>query len=70
MLDGLEQTNLVVLVRGGSSGRAYWDAYWRYRVGKDAAWSQKKRRLGLAWQEPDGAGGWRNAPRPVRGGMA
>ena len=59
MLEGLEQTNLVVLVRGGSKGRAYWDAYWRYRVGTDAAWSQKKRRLGLAWQEPDGVGGWR-----------
>ncbi len=50
---------MVVLVRGGSKGRAYWDAYWRYRVGQDAAWSQKKRRLGLAWQELDGAGGWR-----------
>ena len=59
MLDGLEQTNLVVLVRGGSNSRAYWDAYWRYRVGDDATWVQKKRRLGCAWQEPDGAGGWR-----------
>lgn len=59
MLEGLEQTNLVVLVRGGSKGRAYWDAYWRYRIGRDGSWRQKKRRIGLAWQEPDGAGGWR-----------
>lgn len=59
MLKGLEQTNLVVLVRGGSKDKVYWDAYWRYRVGKDQKWLQKKRRLGLAWQEPDGAGGWR-----------
>ena len=59
MIDGLEQTNLVVLVRGGAKEKAYWDAYWRYRVGKDAPWTQTKRRLGLAWQEPDGDGGWR-----------
>lgn len=59
MADPLEQTNLLVLVRGGSQGRAYWDAYWRYRTGTDGEWTQKKRRLGLAWQEPDGAGGWR-----------
>lgn len=59
MLDGLEQTNLAVLVRAGSKGRVYWDAYWRYRVGSNSDWSQTKRRLGLAWLEPDGAGGWR-----------
>ena len=59
MPDGLEQTNLVVLVRAGSKGRAYWDAYWRYRIGKAGRWVQRKRRLGLAWQEPEGAGGWR-----------
>jgi integrase len=58
VLEGLEQTGLVVLVREGTKGRAYWDAYWRYRVGQDAPWSQKKRRLGLAWQESDGDGGW------------
>lgn len=59
MLDGLEQTNLAVLIRAGSKGRVYWDAYWRYRVGSNSDWSQAKRRLGLAWLEPDGAGGWR-----------
>lgn len=59
MLDGLEQTNLVILLRGGANGKAYWDAYWRYRIAKDNPWRQRKRRLGLAWQEPDGVGGWR-----------
>lgn len=59
MLEGLEQTNLVVRLRSGSKGRAYWDAQWRYRTGDAEAWRLKKRRLGLAWQEPDGVGGWR-----------
>jgi integrase len=59
VIEGLEQTNLTLLVREGTKGRAYWDAFWRYRVGRDAAWTQTKRRLGLAWQEPDGDGGWR-----------
>jgi integrase len=58
VLQGLEQTGLVVLVREGAKGRTYWDAYWRYRTGQDLPWTQKKRRLGLAWQESDGDGGW------------
>ncbi len=53
-----EQTNLVLRVRSGAAGKSYWDAQWRYRA-DGADWTLKKRRIGLAWQEPDGAGGWR-----------
>lgn len=59
MLEGLEQTNLVVRVRAGAGGKAYWDAQWRYRLGPREEWRLKKRRLGLAWQERDASGGWR-----------
>ena len=55
--DGIEQTNLVVRVRAGAGGRAYWDAQWRYRV-DEQPWRLKKRRLGLAWQEQDENGDW------------
>src|SRR5947209_19104852 len=55
----IEQCNLVVRLREGAQGKAYWDAQWRYRSGPTKPWSLKKRRLGLAWQEPDGNGGWR-----------
>lgn len=57
-LESVEQSNLVVRVRAGAGGRAYWDAQWRYRVGEQP-WRLKKRRLGLAWQEQDGDGTWR-----------
>jgi integrase len=53
----IEQGSLVVRVRAGASGRAYWDAQWRYRVAEQP-WRLKKRRLGLAWQEQDGDGRW------------
>jgi hypothetical protein len=59
MLNGLEQTNLVVRVRAGARGRAYWDAQWRYRTAPGDEWRLKKRRLGLAWQEQDASGAWR-----------
>jgi integrase len=59
MLSTLEQTNLVVRLRSGAKDRAYWDAQWRYRAERDEPWQLKKRRLGLAWQERDAAGGWR-----------
>jgi integrase len=55
----IEQTNLVVRVREGAGGKAYWDAQWRYRTAPGEVWQLKKRRLGLAWQEPDADGGWR-----------
>ncbi|MGH2857787.1 MAG: tyrosine-type recombinase/integrase [Solirubrobacteraceae bacterium] len=55
----IEQSNLVLRVRLGAGERAYWDAQWRYRTENGKPWTLKKRRLGLAWQEPDGAGGWR-----------
>ena len=54
----VQQSSLFVRSKEGAGGRVYRDAQWRYRVGSDP-WRQKTRRLGLAWQEPDGAGGWR-----------
>jgi integrase len=50
--------SLFIRPKIGAGGRVYWDAQWRYRT-DDELWRQKTRRLGLAWQEPDGAGGWR-----------
>jgi integrase len=55
----VQQSSLVLRVREGAGGRAYWDAQWRYRSEPAAPWQMKKRRLGLAWQEVDGNGGWR-----------
>ena len=54
----VQQGSLFVRPKAGASGRVYWDAQWRYRVGSEP-WRQKTRRLGPAWQEPDGSGGWR-----------
>ena len=53
------QTNLVLRPRPGSGGKVYWDAQWRFRVGESEPWRLKKQRLGKAWLEPDGSGGWR-----------
>ena len=41
--------------------KVYWDAQWRFRVGSGEPWKLRKKRLGLAWLEPDeqAAGGWR-----------
>jgi integrase len=55
----IQQTSLFVRPKSGAGGRAYWDAQWRYRLAADEPWRQKTRRIGLAWQEPDGTGGWR-----------
>lgn len=54
----VKQSSLFVRPKAGAGGRVYWDAQWRYRIGSDP-WRQKTRRLGHAWQEPDGEGGWR-----------
>jgi integrase len=54
----VQQGSLFVRPKVGAGGRVYWDAQWRYRVA-DGAWSQKTRRLGLAWLERNGADGWR-----------
>lgn len=43
-----------VVVRVGKDGTPFFEAKWR-----DAERRQMKRRLGPAWVEPDGAGGWR-----------
>jgi integrase len=55
----VEQGSLVVRLRAGAADRVYWDAQWRFRMASSDDWRLKKERLGLAWQEPDGAGGWR-----------
>lgn len=55
----VEQGSLVVRLRAGAKGRSYWDAQWRYRLAEGQPWRLKKRRLGFAWQEQDGNGGWR-----------
>jgi integrase len=55
----VQQSSLVIRLREGARDRAYWDAQWRFRQEAAGPWRLKKRRLGLAWQEPDGAGGWR-----------
>ena len=55
----IEQSSLLLRLRSGSGGKVYWDAQWRYRTGPHELWRFKKSRLGLAWQEPDGQGGWR-----------
>jgi integrase len=54
-----QQTNLVVLVRAGAGGKAYWDARWRYRHSESEPWKLVQRRLGWAWQEQDQTGAWR-----------
>lgn len=59
MASCLEQTNLLIRLRQGAKGKAYWDAQWRYRLAASEPWRLKKRRLGLAWQELDAAGEWR-----------
>ena len=55
----LEQRNLVLRPRAGSGERVYWDAQWRFRTKQSEPWRLKKQRLGLAWLEPNGHGGWR-----------
>jgi len=50
----LEQTNLVLRPRGGR-GEVYWDAQWRYRTLRPSR-GMKKKRLGLAWLEPEATG--------------
>jgi integrase len=50
---------LVLRVRAGAGGKAYWDAQWRFRTAPDEEWRLKKRRIGYAWQERDASGEWR-----------
>lgn len=49
-----KQAQAVVVVRVGPTGVPFFEAKWR-----DAERRQVKRRLGPAWVEPNGAGGWR-----------
>ena len=64
----IEQTNLVLRARAGSGEKVYWDAQWRFRLGPDEAWRLRKQRLGLAWLESDGAGGWHKRKGRCRDG--
>jgi integrase len=59
MTPPIEQTSFVLRPRPGRGDKVYWDAQWRYRAAIDGPWQFKKQRLGLAWVEPDGRGGWR-----------
>ena len=65
---GLEISSLRLRVRAGSKDRTYWDAQWRWRLDPAAPWQFRKCRLGLAWQESDGAGGWRKRSGRCREG--
>jgi integrase len=55
----VQQSSLVIRVREGAGDRVYWDAQWRYRPSADESWRLKRQRLGLAWLEAAGIGGWR-----------
>lgn len=64
----IEQSSLILRPREGSGEKVYWDAQWRYRTASSEPWRFKKQRLGLAWLEPDGAGGWRKRKGRCREG--
>jgi integrase len=64
----VEVSTLRVRVRAGARGKVYWDAEWRWREDRGGLWRSRKQRLGLAWQEPDGAGGWRKRAGRCREG--
>ncbi len=54
-MSGTQVAPAIVVAAGKTSdGTAYYEAKWRDRDDR-----QVKRRLGRAWVEPDGAGGWR-----------
>ena len=64
----IQQSSLVLRLRQGSGDKAYWDAQWRYRTDPAEPWRFKRSRIGLAWQEPDAAGGWRRRSGRVQDG--
>ena len=64
----IEVGSLRLRVRAGAGDKAYWDADWRWRENPGDPWRHRKQRLGLAWQEPDGAGGWHKRPGRCREG--
>lgn len=43
--------------RSGPTGATFWEVAWRHRA-VDGTTRQVKRRVGPAWIDPDGAGGW------------
>jgi integrase len=55
----VEQTDFILVFRSGTGDRVYCDAQWRYRMAGEGRWQLKKKRLGLAWKEPNGSDGWR-----------
>jgi integrase len=55
----VQVSSLRIRPRAGASSKVYWDADWRWRERRTDSWRTRAQRLGLAWQEPDGAGGWR-----------
>jgi integrase len=54
--------------RDGRGEKVYWDAQWRFRTEASEPWRMKKQRLGFAWLEPDGSGGWRKRKGRCREG--
>lgn len=64
----VQVSSLRLRLRAGAGGKAYWDADWRWRANPGDPWSSRKQRLGLAWQEPDGDGGWRKRAGRCRKG--
>ena len=64
----IEQSSLILRPREGSGEKVYWDAQWRYRAVAGDPWRFKKQRLGLAWLDPDGEGGWRRRKGRCREG--
>ncbi len=43
--------------RAGAAGEVYWEVSWRHKAA-DETTRQVKRRVGRAWLDPDGEGGW------------
>ncbi len=64
----VEVSSLRIRPRAGAGGKVYWDADWRWRDNHTDPWRFRKQRLGLAWQEPDGNGGWRKRAGRCREG--
>lgn len=64
----IQVSSLRIRPRAGAGDKVYWDADWRWREKSSDPWRTRKQRLGLAWQEPDGTGGWRKRAGRCREG--
>ncbi|WP_210494891.1 tyrosine-type recombinase/integrase [Patulibacter sp. SYSU D01012] len=57
-MSGIKSTTPSLIVRVGPNGSPFYEAKWRERQPSGDS-RQVKRRLGPAWVEPDGNGGWK-----------